>query len=183
MQAETTRRKGFKGRKLVDPAKRREWHEAAKKEMAARREASLDALTTESGWAAFVEAGLRFSYSWRNCALVADTCPGATLLMTAHRWKGEGIYIREGQHSVWISKPEPGKGFRTLQLFDVSMTQAPADFMEAQAGWTETDELAFGEAVAEALAAVPAPIDGSREQVVEACKRLDGHRKGEAWTL
>jgi hypothetical protein len=180
MQGQNTRRKAFRGTKLVDPDKRRDWHQAAKLEMKSRREASLDALTTEDGWQTFVEAAVRFPYSWRNCALVAERCPGATLLMTAGRWKSEGVYVREGESSVWVFRPEPGKGFRTVDLFDISQTRAPAEYMETRVGWSESDERELAEAVAEALAAIPAPIDGSREQVLEAAKRLYAHRKGEA---
>lgn len=109
---------------------RQEKRVKASEEMARLREASLEALTTDQGWAAFLEARVRFDYSWRNCALIAHQRPGAIALGTYSQWGGHGLQVQRGESCIRITARGP-KGFRTVKLFDVLQTDATAEFMVA----------------------------------------------------
>lgn len=94
-----------------------------REEAAELRADAIAKLATDDGWQAFVEARVRFAYSWRNCALVAHQWPGAILLATYSGWARMGYQVNEGERCrVAITAPSPKGGFRTLGLFEVTQT-------------------------------------------------------------
>jgi len=102
----------------------------AREEMAELREASLESLTTDSGWAAFLEARIRHTYSWRNCALIAHQRPGALAVGTYSQHGAQGFQVQRDEHCIRITGRNPKGGFRTLKLFDICQTDARMDQLE-----------------------------------------------------
>jgi len=75
-------------------------------------------------------------YSWRNCLLISDQRPSASLVAGFHRWKQLGRKVRKGEKAIRIMAPCPVRRentqtgdeeerlfFKTACVFDVSQTE------------------------------------------------------------
>jgi hypothetical protein len=165
------RRKGYRGRRIMDPDERAKYARAAREESRLRVERALELLGTADGWREYVATCGRLHYSWRNCAVIAYQCPGATYLASYRRWQAEGFTVREGAGAIRITALVPGKGFRELPLFDVSQCDGDRD----QLDWAAADR---AESIADYLAGeIPAPIGADREETIRLAKVANDRAK------
>lgn len=148
-----------------DRCEKREW---AQSTMAGLRSEARGALLTPDGWEMFGRACLICpKYSWRNAALVALQSPDALMLATYMRWESLGCHVRAGSEPIRIvSPPQPGVGFGTICLHDVSQLIDVPDELADEA-------VSIGEYAREALGAleIPAPSDDGEINELAAAMR------------
>jgi N-terminal domain of anti-restriction factor ArdC len=128
-----------RGKRILDPERRREFAEQRRSEDRERLEAAVAELASSEGWRRWVESRQRFhSYSFCNTALIAMQRPDATLVASYGLWQSMGRQVMRGQRGIRILAPmvvkdrdaqpdasgeQPSRVlFKSVAVFDVAQT-------------------------------------------------------------
>jgi hypothetical protein len=93
-------------------------------------EQALRHLDSEGAWEQALRVQARFhDYSFRNAALIAYQCPGATHVTGYRTWQQLGRQVRRSERGIRIVAPivrdDEIRGWRCVTVFDIRQTEGP----------------------------------------------------------